>query len=105
VLLSYFWRTMHRNVVWHGEAALWRDAAQKAPGKLRPHLNLGALYQVRGEHQRAITEYEFVLKRVPTHDAALANLGSVYLALNQVDKAETMLNRAITAQTRFPNVY
>ena len=105
VLVSYSWLTIDRNVVWHDEVTLWRDAAQKAPERLRPHLNLGALYQVRGENQLAITEYEFVLKRVPKHDAALANLGSVYLALNQVDRAETILNRAITAQTHFPNVY
>ena len=105
VLASYSWLTIDRNVVWHDEVTLWRDAAQKAPERLRPHLNLGALYQVRGENQLAITEYEFVLKRVPKHDAALANLGSVYLALNQVDRAETILNRAITAQTHFPNVY
>ncbi|PYR96665.1 MAG: hypothetical protein DMG16_27185 [Acidobacteria bacterium] len=104
-LVSYFWLTVDRNLVWRDEATLWRDAAQKAPEKLRPHLNLGALYQVRGDNQQAIKEYEFVLKRVPKHDAALANLGSVYLALNQVDQAETMLNRAITAQTHFPNTY
>ena len=104
-LVSYFWLTVDRNVVWRDEATLWRDAAQKAPEKLRPHLNLGALYQVRGDNQEAIKEYEFVLKRVPKHDAALANLGSVYLALNQVDQAETMLNRAITAQTHFPHAY
>ena len=105
VLASYSWLTIDRNVVWHDEVTLWRDAAQKAPERLRPHLNLGALYQVRGENQQAITEYEFVLRRVPKHDAALANLGSVYLALNQVDRAETILNRAIAAQTHFPNVY
>src|SRR2546422_5665496 len=105
VLVSYFWLTVDRNLVWRDEATLWREAAQKAPEKLRPHLNLGALYQVRGDNQQAIQEYEFVLKRVPTHDAAVANLGSVYLALNQVDQAETMLDRAITTQTHFPNAY
>jgi tetratricopeptide (TPR) repeat protein len=105
VLGSYFWLTIDRNVIWHDEVTLWRDAAEKAPEKLRPHLNLGALYQVRGENQQAITEYEFVLKRAPKHDAALANLGSLYLALNQVEQAETILNRAITAETQFPNVY
>ncbi len=105
VLASYFWLTIDRNLVWHDEVTLWRDAAQKAPEKLRPHLNLGALYQVRGNYEEAQIEYEFVLKRVPKHDAALANLGSVYLALNQIEQAETMLNRAVTAQTQFPNVY
>src|SRR5262245_24664775 len=87
VMASLVWRTRHallvsailvttfgaltidRNRVWSDEVSLWLDAARKAPEKLRPHLNLGWLYQMRGDADRAMNEYQFVLARQPEHPA------------------------------------
>src|SRR5262245_45835803 len=44
VLVAFGWLSIQRNAVWNDEVLLWEDAAQ-AQAKLRPHVNLGALYQ------------------------------------------------------------
>src|SRR6185503_6885176 len=91
VLLAFGCLTFRRNALWNDEVLLWEDARAQAPEKLRPHVNLGALYQTRGQRDRAIKEYEFVLARNPVHDGALANLAALYLDGNDLPRAEQFL--------------
>src|SRR5678815_245738 len=105
VLLTFAYLTVARNAVWADEQLLWEDASSKAPLALRPHLNLGAIYQTRGMPARAMSEYEFVLAQAPDHDAALANLGSLFMDQGQLDRAETLLERAAARNSTFPAVY
>jgi Tfp pilus assembly protein PilF len=105
LLIFYSWLTIERNKLWNDEVLLWEDASRQAPEKIRPHLNLGALYQARGNATEAAREYNFVLQRVPDHAVSLSNLSSLYLAANDLAKAEEVLNRAIARQTSFPVVY
>ncbi len=101
---AYTWATIERNKVWSDEVLLWSDASRLAPEKIRPHLNLGALYQSRGQVERAVQEYQFVLAREPGHSSALANLASIYLE-SDLGKAEEFLDRAIALNSTFPAVY
>ena len=101
----YGWLTIERNAVWNSEIALWQDASQKAPEKVRPHLNLGALYQISGQRDQAIREYEFVLQRDSNHSAAVSNLGALYLEVQEPGKAEELLVRAVEQKSVYPNVY
>lgn len=105
VVTIYIGLTIDRNEVWANESLLWKDAASKAPDKFRPHLNLGAADQLSGDADGAIQEYEWVLKRNPSHPAALSNLASLYLARNDLGRTEELLNRAIAGNTTFPAVY
>jgi tetratricopeptide (TPR) repeat protein len=97
--------TIDRNQVWANERLLWKDAAAKAPEKVRPHLNLGAVDQLAGDADGAIQEYEWVLRRDPQHPAALSNLASLYLARNDLTRTEELLDRAIAGHTTFAAVY
>jgi Tfp pilus assembly protein PilF len=94
-----------RNAVWSDEVLLWEDARQKAPEKIRPHVNLGALYQSKGQFDQAIREYQFVLAREPRHSSALANLASIHLERNNLAAAEDLLSRAIAQGTEFSAAY
>jgi tetratricopeptide (TPR) repeat protein len=105
LLTVYGWLTTGRNAIWNNETILWEDASSKAPNKIRPHMNLGALYQVQGQTNRAIKEYEYVLAHNPDHPAALGNLGSLYLASNDLARAEQVLSQAAARQSAFPGVY
>ncbi len=105
VLVFYGGLTISRNRIWSDEALLWQDAAEKAPAKIRPHLNLGALYQVRGQADRAIREYAYVLETAPGNSAALSNLASLYMDRNELDKTEALLSRAVVADSKFAAVY
>jgi tetratricopeptide (TPR) repeat protein len=102
---AYAWLSIERNKVWSDEVLLWEDASRKAPEKIRPHVNLGALYQSRGQADRAMQQYQFVLAREPEHAGALANLAAIHLANNDLGKAEQLLTRAIAQNTSFSAVY
>src|SRR5262249_51244215 len=105
IVIVYSWLTIERNRVWNDEVSLWENAEQQAPGKIRPHLNLGSLYQARGRATDAEREYEMVLQRAPDHAASLSNLGSLYLAANDLTRAEEVLSKAVAQGTSFPAVY
>jgi tetratricopeptide (TPR) repeat protein len=105
ILVGYGWLTIERNKVWADEVRLWEDASRKAPEKLRPHLNMGGAYQLRGEADRAIHEYEFVLRRRPDQSTALANLAALYTEQNRLDRAEATLYPAILRHDRFSPIY
>src|SRR5207244_730943 len=49
--------TVARNSVWASDVTLWRQAERNAgPGQVRPHLNLGAAFQVAGQLNPAVRE-------------------------------------------------
>lgn len=53
--------TCVRVPIWQSEAALWMDAAEKAPLKVRPILNLGNAAQQAGDTRLAHVRYEHAL--------------------------------------------
>ena len=105
VLCVFGWLTIERNALWNDEVLLWKGASLKAPNKIRPHLNLGALYQLRGQRDSAIKEYQLVLDRDPTHSSALSNLASIYLANDDLAKADELLEPAVARNSPFAAVY
>jgi len=42
-----------RNVAWEDSVSLWRDAAEKSPGKARANYELGVAYSFQGKEDRA----------------------------------------------------
>ena len=113
VLIALSFLRMH---VWQTEHALWKEAVQRSPGKLRPLVQLsrtappdealdlllqaktiapkdaaiaselGVLWLKLGEGQNALTEFGRALALDPHSPAALVNRGVGLLALGQ-DKA------------------
>lgn len=49
--------TAHRAAVWTSRLAFWTDTVAKAPGKARPHLNLGSTLVYEGRYAEAIEEF------------------------------------------------
>ena len=106
LLISAFaLQTRARNAIWNDEVLLWQDAALQAPDKPRPHFNLGGLYRVRGQLDRAITEYEVILHHYPEHPSALNNLASIYLDGNNLSRAEELLAPVVARQSTFAPAY
>jgi tetratricopeptide (TPR) repeat protein len=58
------------------------------PSDPQAHLALGYAYQQAAKYDKALAEYEIVLKSNPNDTAALYNRGIVYLRLGIGDKAE-----------------
>jgi tetratricopeptide (TPR) repeat protein len=72
--------------VWSSPVELWQDTASKSPGKVRCWLNLGAAYFEAGRLAEAEEAFLRSLRIEPTVPGA-ANLATVYLRLNQPEKA------------------
>jgi tetratricopeptide (TPR) repeat protein len=88
-LLGLAATTMQRNRVWEDEFTLWSDAAAKSPHPLVPtaHIHLGNYAKDHGSLDVAIAEYQRALEISPGHVAARTNLGLVYEAMGDVDRA------------------
>ena len=57
------------------------------PANADAHVNLGRLYQVRGDLKHAKRHYRLALDSVPGHQLALYNLGTVFDELDELDAA------------------
>jgi eukaryotic-like serine/threonine-protein kinase len=58
-----------------------------------PHLNLGVVYQQLGQYDKAVVETEEAQRLAPT-TMGYGNLAFEYIALNRLDDAEKVLQRA-----------
>jgi eukaryotic-like serine/threonine-protein kinase len=61
------------------------------PRDSRPHGSLGVNYYYRGQYEKSAAEWEEVLRLVPDDVSAYENLSIVYLALNRVDAAQSLI--------------
>lgn len=66
----------------------WSQRVAANPGDLRAHLGLGYAYQSDGRYDKALEQYELVLKSDPKDTAALYNRASIYFKLGVDERAE-----------------
>ena len=74
--------------------AAYRRAISLNPENADAHVNLGRLFQVRGDLKRAKRHYERALGAVPAHQLAFYNLGTVFDELDELDSALDYYQRA-----------
>ena len=74
--------------------AAYRRAISLNPENADAHVNLGRLFQVRGDLKRAKRHYERALAAVPAHQLAFYNLGTVFDELDELDSALDYYRRA-----------
>lgn len=73
------------------EVSKWLQQVKDNPTDSSAHLGLGYAYQNAQRYDKALEQYDLVLKMNPADTAALYNRGVVYLKLNVGDKAEKSL--------------
>jgi Tfp pilus assembly protein PilF len=78
--------TYLRNNIWHSEISLWEDVVRKSD-KVRGHYNLGNSYRAVSMYEKAIEQYQAVLRLNPQHAQAHNNLGNIYQMFGQTDNA------------------
>lgn len=82
VLLSY-----KQSLVWANTETLFENVLAQYPDSSHvAHNNLGNVYRLRGDFQKAVSEYEQAIAIRP-HAKTLSNLGVVYRRLAQYDQA------------------
>lgn len=77
--------TFARNLVWLSPMTLWLDAAEKSPGKARPHVNAGVAYHQAERFEEAAEQYCRGLALDPTDEVARDNLAVALEALGVED--------------------
>lgn len=95
ILAVYVALTISRNTVWKDSLSLWSDAAAKAPGSARVHLNMGLARARAGEIDSAIALLKESIRLRPGSPDAYNNLGSIYFQKGDYELAEKWLERAI----------
>ncbi|HEX7624606.1 MAG TPA: tetratricopeptide repeat protein, partial [Anaeromyxobacteraceae bacterium] len=94
--------TFRRNRVWASDISLWSDAAQKSPGKSRPHMDLGTALGAAGRLDDAARELRRAVELDPASSYARAQLGATLLALGRPAEAEPELREAVRLQPGDP---
>ena len=119
--------SVQRTMVWMTEESLWREAVARAPGKLRPKLQLaralpaakglellaqarleapnepavatetGKILLSEGQAEGALEEFGRALALAPTDARNINNRGVALLALGQTEAARADFERAISA--------
>jgi Putative Zn-dependent protease, contains TPR repeats len=114
-----------RAQVWRTEESLWREAVERAPGKVRPKIQLarvaqlaearqlleeakrlapedplvaselGRMYLVSGSPEKALSEFGRALALLPNNPQALTNRGVALLLLKQPDAARQDFENAL----------
>jgi tetratricopeptide (TPR) repeat protein len=97
--------TYHRNAVWHSDVTLWEDAARKAPGKARPHNDLGIAYKNSGELEKSIEQSEIAIRLDPNHVTAYINLGNSYYSMGMLDRAIDYYRSALLFRPYYTEAY
>jgi tetratricopeptide (TPR) repeat protein len=70
------------------EIRTWTGRVAVNPNDPAAHLGLGYAYQTDGRYDKALEQYEIVLKANPRDTAALYNRGNVYFKIGVDDRAE-----------------
>ena len=66
------------------------------------HNNLGIVYQMRREHEKAIAQFREAIRLQPDYAAPRILAGASLLALGKVDEATVQLERAVKLQPKEP---
>lgn len=66
--------TYRRNRAWADPVQLWEESVRRSPGAWQAHWGYGELLREIGQCDRAVSEYEAVLRLHPLHRGAVAGL-------------------------------
>jgi eukaryotic-like serine/threonine-protein kinase len=60
-----------------------------------PHDNLGTIYSYIGQYEKAVTEFQELVRLVPDSMVGYADLGVTYCSLNRLDESKSALDQAL----------
>ncbi|MBL9133252.1 MAG: tetratricopeptide repeat protein [Verrucomicrobiaceae bacterium] len=93
ITLALATATWARNDVWSSTYSLWKDTAEKSPGKFRVWSNLGAAAAEVGRDQEALECFQKSLQIEPRFQNGMFNLANSLLRLGRVQESVTTMER------------
>jgi tetratricopeptide (TPR) repeat protein len=91
-----------RNEVWQTRESLWLDVVKKSPQKLRPRLQLGAVYIDMKQYQNAREQFDMAVKTGPWFSGGYNNLGIALMHLGSIEEAIENFDHAISIEGHNP---
>jgi len=93
-------RTIVRNRDWKSEETLWFATVKISPSGPNIHNNLGAIYQQKGNLQKAIEEFGLAIAINPGYADAYHNLANTYQQAGMTGEAADSYKKAIEINPR-----
>jgi len=87
--------TWKRNKLYQNPEILWKETISRYPSNYQVYENLGLIYRERGEYDKAIKEYEKMIKGSPEYVNAYISLGGLYTKTGNYDKAIERYSKAL----------
>ena len=94
VLLIAAVLTYQRSIVFTSPLALWQDAVEGSPRKVRPQFQLAHAYYQEGRCDKAADRYAIAAQLAPPDDSLLIDWALAYDCLNKPNEALGKLNQA-----------
>ena len=88
-------RTIVRNRDWKSEETLWIATEKISPSGPNIHNNIGAIYQQKGDLQKAIEEFSLAIQINPGYADAYHNLANTYQQAGMLQEAVDSYKKAI----------
>lgn len=95
IMVLFSAASFKRNFVWADELGLWRDVAEKSPGKARAYSNIGYALVRKDRFSEAIPYFEKVIMLKPDFFGAYNNLGNVLVQRGDYGGSIKYFKRAI----------
>lgn len=92
---AYSARTIYRNEDWRSRAALWRATVRISPESPRAHNNMGDIYSIEGDLEKAAASFRRATELKPNYAEAYFNLASTCEKLGRRHEAELYYKKAI----------
>lgn len=94
-----------RAQAWRDPETMYRAILPRTGDRALAHVNLGTLYLARGEIQKAIAEFEAVLREDPTHAMALNNLGVARSRQGRAKEALALYRQALQQRPSYAEAW
>lgn len=102
-LLSFL--TVRHSFAFRDRLSFWRNAVESSPHYAFNHNNLGAMYYLDGQEERAAEEWQKTLQLNPNERLTHGNLGLIYMHAGRLREAETEFLKEIELNPFYDNVY
>ncbi|MCB0804397.1 MAG: tetratricopeptide repeat protein [Bacteroidales bacterium] len=101
LIVIYSFATYARNESWRTQYSIWKDVAEKSPGKFRPWYNLGKIALDDGKYSEAVSYLKNSLRLDPDAANAWYNLGLGFEKIGQAEEAKNAYLRSVELDSTF----
>jgi len=95
IMIIYIYKDILRNSDWQNRKTLWEATARTNPNSPRVYNNLGDVYGLEGNMEKAIQSFQRALQLEPNYPEAMYNLGNTYKQVGETEKGEELMQKAL----------